>query len=66
MQKRAMHSSEEGGTILDETCSQRLITIKDCLDFIDVVEASKKGTNEEKHLSQFEKYKIGANFMRMV
>lgn len=42
------------------------MTIKDCIDLIDLVEANKKGTNEEKHLSDFEKYKMGANFMRMV
>lgn len=66
MQKRTIPTSEEGGTIRDETSSQRLLTIQDCIDFIDLVEANKKGTNEEKHLSEFEKYKLGANFMRMV
>lgn len=59
-------ANDEGGTIRDEASSQRLVSIRDCIDLIDLVEANKKGTNEEKHLSDFEKYKMGANFMRMV
>lgn len=40
--------------------------IADSLRVIEDIEADKKGTSQEKHLSAFDKYKIAVKFMQML
>lgn len=64
--ERIEPSWDSPGMMKDEISSFRMKTMKDCIRFIETVEANKQGTSEERHLSTFDKYKLGAKFMRMV
>jgi len=66
LQKRLMPTGEPGGALKDELGSLYLRQIQQCVQVIDRAEADKQGTNQEKHFSEFEKYKLGAKFMSMV
>ena len=53
--------------IFDEnTGSPYLMKIDDCCKVIEDLEAEKKGTPDEKSLSNFDKYKISVIFMQML
>lgn len=50
---------------LEENYSPFLIKIEECIRIVDDLEAEKKGTQDEKSLSTFDKYKLAVKFMQM-
>ena len=52
--------------VLDDNFSPYLLKISESLRCIEDIEADKKGTSQEKHLSAFDKYKVAVKFMQML
>ena len=48
---------------VEENASPFLIKIQDCIRIVEDIEAEKKGTQDEKNLSTFDKYKLAVKYM---